>query len=87
MMDLQIESYTLCSQHPDASTEDTRKAYRQWAQVYHPDKYQDPQVLLTLSLLIVLFFACGWKMMNWVFGFGGYLGLIGLVDFAPKVCL
>lgn len=29
---------------PDASDEEIRKAYRQWAQVYHPDKYQTPQM-------------------------------------------
>uniref|UniRef100_A0A7C9DNG9 J domain-containing protein n=1 Tax=Opuntia streptacantha TaxID=393608 RepID=A0A7C9DNG9_OPUST len=38
------ELYALLHISPDASTEDIRKAYRQWAQVYHPDKYQDPQM-------------------------------------------
>lgn len=33
---------------PDASDEEIRKAYRQWAQIYHPDKYQDPQVSIVL---------------------------------------
>nr|GEX65592.1 chaperone protein DnaJ 13 [Tanacetum cinerariifolium] len=28
----------------EASDEEIRKAYRQWAQVYHPDKYQDLQM-------------------------------------------
>lgn len=36
------ELYALLHLSPDASDEDIRKAYRQWAQVYHPDKYQDP---------------------------------------------
>lgn len=35
------ELYALLHISPDASTEDIRKSYRQWAQVYHPDKYQD----------------------------------------------
>ncbi|XP_010695156.2 chaperone protein dnaJ 13 isoform X2 [Beta vulgaris subsp. vulgaris] len=34
------ELYGLLNISPDASTEEIRKAYRQWAQVYHPDKYQ-----------------------------------------------
>ncbi|XP_072987607.1 chaperone protein dnaJ 13 isoform X1 [Typha latifolia] len=36
--------YALLHLSPDASDEEIRKAYRQWAQVYHPDKYQDPQM-------------------------------------------
>lgn len=36
--------YALLHVSPEASVEEIRKAYRQWAQVYHPDKYQDPQV-------------------------------------------
>ncbi|KAL0904243.1 hypothetical protein M5K25_026326 [Dendrobium thyrsiflorum] len=28
----------------EASDEEIRKAFRQWAQVYHPDKYQDPEM-------------------------------------------
>ncbi|CAO2827249.1 unnamed protein product [Amaranthus hypochondriacus] len=35
------ELYALLHISPDASTEEIRKAYRQWAQIYHPDKYQD----------------------------------------------
>lgn len=35
------ELYALLHISPDASTDEIRKAYRQWAQVYHPDKYQD----------------------------------------------
>ncbi|KNA21480.1 hypothetical protein SOVF_042810 [Spinacia oleracea] len=34
------ELYALLNISPDASTDEIRKAYRQWAQVYHPDKYQ-----------------------------------------------
>ncbi|RAL49760.1 hypothetical protein DM860_002051 [Cuscuta australis] len=37
------ELYALLNISPEASTEEIRKAYRQWAQVYHPDKYQAPQ--------------------------------------------
>nr|GMC80941.1 chaperone protein DnaJ 13 [Ipomoea batatas] len=38
------ELYALLNISPEASTEEIRKAYRQWAQVYHPDKYQAPQM-------------------------------------------
>ena len=39
------ELYALLNVSPEASDEEIRKAYRQWAQVYHPDKYQAAQVL------------------------------------------
>ncbi|KAJ4837165.1 Chaperone protein dnaJ 13 [Turnera subulata] len=35
------ELYAVLQVSPDASDEEIRKAYRHWAQVYHPDKYQD----------------------------------------------
>ncbi|KAG6792156.1 hypothetical protein POTOM_001299 [Populus tomentosa] len=35
------ELYALLQVSPEATDEDIRKAYRHWAQVYHPDKYQD----------------------------------------------
>ncbi|XP_050264483.1 chaperone protein dnaJ 13 [Quercus robur] len=35
------ELYALLNISPEASDEEIRKAYRQWAQVYHPDKYQE----------------------------------------------
>ncbi|GFQ04014.1 chaperone protein Dnaj 13 [Phtheirospermum japonicum] len=38
------ELYALLNISPEASDEEIRKAYRQWAQVYHPDKYQSPQM-------------------------------------------
>ncbi|EOA29204.1 hypothetical protein CARUB_v10025478mg [Capsella rubella] len=38
------ELYALLNLSPDASDEEIRKAYRQWAQVYHPDKIQSPQM-------------------------------------------
>lgn len=38
------ELYALLNIPPEASDEEIRKAYRQWAQVYHPDKYQAPQM-------------------------------------------
>ncbi|KAL4324145.1 hypothetical protein GQ457_11G022670 [Hibiscus cannabinus] len=34
------ELYALLHLSPDASDEEIRRAYRQWAQIYHPDKYQ-----------------------------------------------
>ncbi|KAH6777394.1 DNAJ heat shock N-terminal domain-containing protein [Perilla frutescens var. frutescens] len=36
--------YALLNVSPEASDEEIRRAYRQWAQVYHPDKYQSPQM-------------------------------------------
>ncbi|XP_022758725.1 chaperone protein dnaJ 13 isoform X1 [Durio zibethinus] len=38
------ELYALLHLSPDASDEEIRRAYRQWAQVYHPDKYQAPHM-------------------------------------------
>ncbi|KAG8092208.1 hypothetical protein GUJ93_ZPchr0012g20392 [Zizania palustris] len=38
------ELYALLHLSPDASGEEVRRAYRQYAQIYHPDKYQDPQM-------------------------------------------
>jgi DnaJ homolog subfamily C member 11 len=40
--------YALLHLSPDASDEDIRKAYRQWAQIYHPDKYLDQHVIEVL---------------------------------------
>lgn len=40
------ELYALLHLSPEASDDDVKKAYRQWAQVYHPDKHQTPQVCL-----------------------------------------
>ncbi|KAL4565643.1 hypothetical protein LXL04_029746 [Taraxacum kok-saghyz] len=37
------ELYALLHVSPEASDEEIRKAYRLWAQVYHPDKYQSAQ--------------------------------------------
>lgn len=38
------ELYALLNLSPEASDEEIRKAYRQWAQAYHPDKYQAPHM-------------------------------------------
>ncbi|KAL7111370.1 hypothetical protein ACP275_05G082500 [Erythranthe tilingii] len=38
------ELYALLHISPEASDEEIRRAYRQWAQVYHPDKCQSPQM-------------------------------------------
>lgn len=65
------ELYALLHLSPDASSEEVRRAYRQFAQIYHPDKYQDPQVeppplpmrfdwLGLRVLTIVLFFLLNW---------------------------
>ncbi|GLT49176.1 hypothetical protein SLA2020_227540 [Shorea laevis] len=43
------ELYALLHLSPDASDEEIKKAYRQWAQVYHPDKYQDPHMKETAT--------------------------------------
>jgi DnaJ family protein C protein 11 len=42
------ELYALLHLSPDASDDDIKKSYRQWAQVYHPDKHQTPQVSLSI---------------------------------------
>jgi DnaJ family protein C protein 11 len=44
------ELYAVLNLSPEASDEEIRKAYRQWAQAYHPDKYQNPHVCISLSL-------------------------------------
>jgi DnaJ family protein C protein 11 len=36
--------YALLHLSPEASDDDVKKAYRQWAQVYHPDKHQTLQM-------------------------------------------
>ncbi|KDP39867.1 hypothetical protein JCGZ_03398 [Jatropha curcas] len=38
---LKRELYAVLQVSPEATDEEIRKAYRHWAQVYHPDKYQD----------------------------------------------
>ncbi|KAK6935181.1 DnaJ-like protein C11, C-terminal [Dillenia turbinata] len=38
------ELYALLNISPEASDEEIRRAYRQWAQIYHPDKYQAPHM-------------------------------------------
>ncbi|CAI8589150.1 unnamed protein product [Vicia faba] len=38
------ELYAVLNLSPEASDEEIRKAYRQWAQLYHPDKYQSPNL-------------------------------------------
>jgi curved DNA-binding protein CbpA len=48
------ELYAVLNLSPEASDEEIRKAYRQWAQAYHPDKYQNPHVCISLTLLFHL---------------------------------
>ncbi|XP_050375706.1 chaperone protein dnaJ 13 [Argentina anserina] len=38
------ELYALLHISPDASDDEIRKSYRQWAQIYHPDKIQAPHM-------------------------------------------
>lgn len=38
------ELYAMLHLSPDADDEDIKRAYRQWAQVYHPDKHQSVQM-------------------------------------------
>ncbi|CAL5187644.1 unnamed protein product [Lathyrus oleraceus] len=38
------ELYAVLNLSPEASDEEIRRAYRQWAQLYHPDKYQSPNL-------------------------------------------
>lgn len=47
------ELYALLHISPEASDEEIRKAYRQWAQVYHPDKYQASHVCSLFHLLLL----------------------------------
>lgn len=49
------ELYALLNLSPDASDEEIRRAYRQWAQAYHPDKYQAPHVSLLLCPVLIPF--------------------------------
>lgn len=44
------ELYALLNLSPEASDEEIRRAYRQWAQAYHPDKYQAPHVCYSSCL-------------------------------------
>ena len=44
------ELYALLNLSPEASDEEIRRAYRQWAQAYHPDKYQAPHVCFSTTL-------------------------------------
>lgn len=56
------ELYALLNISPDASDEEIRKAYRQFAQVYHPDKYQPHKARPFLALFDWLIsFSC----LNW----------------------
>lgn len=48
------ELYALLNISPEASDEEIRKAYRQWAQIYHPDKYQELHVCYKTSLLTLI---------------------------------
>ncbi|WCJ25926.1 Chaperone protein dnaJ 13 [Euphorbia peplus] len=41
---LRRELYAVLQVSPEATEEEIKKAYRHWAQVYHPDKYQDFQM-------------------------------------------
>ncbi|RVW50559.1 Chaperone protein dnaJ 13 [Vitis vinifera] len=52
------ELYALLNISPDASDEEIRKAYRQFAQVYHPDKYQPHQARPSLTLYPIYGFGC-----------------------------
>lgn len=48
------ELYARLQVSPEASNEEIRKAYRQWAQVYHPDKYQDAHVPPAIHLFFMI---------------------------------
>lgn len=51
------ELYALLHISPQASDEEIRKAYRQWAQIYHPDK-QSPQVQKQPLFVFLLVHVC-----------------------------
>ncbi|CAN1185901.1 Chaperone protein dnaJ 13 [Linum perenne] len=44
------ELYAVLQVSPEATVEEIKKAYRHWAQVYHPDKYQDNQMKETATV-------------------------------------
>lgn len=56
------ELYALLHVSPQASDEEIRKAYRQWAQIYHPDK-QSPQVQPLFLFLLIYVFLCVYVTM------------------------
>ena len=59
------ELYALLHISPQASDEEIRKAYRQWAQIYHPDK-QSPQVQVQVQPLFLFWlyvFLCVFVIM------------------------
>lgn len=43
-IDASGEYYAILNTSRDASEEDVRRAYRNLAQVYHPDKHTDPEL-------------------------------------------
>lgn len=47
------ELYALLNLSPEASDEEIRRAYRQWAQTYHPDKYQAPHVCMPIRSSLI----------------------------------
>jgi len=49
------ELYALLNLSPESSDEEIRRAYRQWAQAYHPDKYQAPHVSFPLFPYVISF--------------------------------
>lgn len=58
------ELYALLHLSPEASDEEIRKAYRQWAQVYHPDKYQAPHVCFLLYIFCLFLIFIIFKLIN-----------------------
>lgn len=59
------ELYALLHISPEASDEEIRKAYRQWAQIYHPDKYQALEVFTVHYSLYFYFF--DFRCMFWYY--------------------
>ena len=61
------ELYALLHVSPEASDEEIRRAYRQWAQVYHPDKYRDLHVCSLSSFRFACFrLLAGCRRFGWL---------------------
>ena len=72
--------YALLHLSPDASDEDIRKAYRQWAQIYHPDKYLDQEVI-QVPFYILIFFVFVLLLTSMEVHVRAMISVVLLIDF------
>lgn len=52
------ELYAILNVSPQASDEEIRKAYRNWAQSYHPDKHSPQVHYITPHFFLILYICC-----------------------------